>query len=58
VFLYLDGRPLWFRRVNSIDLFVRLVDHAAGAELAPEVAARSFTWTGGGVGREPPIADA
>ena len=63
VFLYLRGRPLWFRRMNSPELIAALVDYArvavdAGADALPTALAdRSFTWTGGGVGPEPPAAD-
>jgi hypothetical protein len=63
VFLYLDGRPRWFRRVNSVEVFAALLawardGHGDDAALPPALAARSFSWTGGGVGPEPPIADA
>ena len=64
VFLYLHGRPLWLRRVNSIDVFTTLLDHARArldgddAGLPPALAARSFSWTGGGEGPTPPLADA
>jgi len=58
--LYLHGRPLWFRRMNDPDLIALLLDYgraaiADSAELPAELAARSFTWTGGGVGPVPPI---
>jgi hypothetical protein len=71
VFAYVGGRPLWLRRMNTIEPFNELLDHlralAAGAPastvgaadgLPPLLAARSFAWTGGGQGPEPPIADA
>jgi hypothetical protein len=61
VFLYLAGRPLWLRRVNDVDAFTRVLDWARGAlddvdaRLPADLAARSFTWTGGGEGPAPPI---
>lgn len=63
VFLYLDGRPSWFRRVNAIEPFTALLDYArtaleGEASLPPALAARSFSWTGGGEGPEPPVSDA
>jgi (2Fe-2S) ferredoxin len=62
VFVYVHGRPLWLRRVNSIDVFAAVVDHVRGRlvgveALAPPLVARSFTWTGGGAGPAPPVAD-
>ena len=62
--LYLRGRPLWFRRMNAPELVEALLAYArevadGGAPALPaELAARSFSWTGGGLGPEPPIADA
>jgi len=56
LFLYLHGRPLWFRRINSPELFAALlgfVRDAAGAPntpVPPELLAHSFSWTGGGIG--------
>ena len=62
LFLFLDGRPLWLRRMNTERLydefFVWLRDVlSAGVvrALPPALADRSFTWTGGGVGPAPPI---
>jgi cobaltochelatase CobN len=61
--LYLGGRPLWFRRMNSPELVTTLVEYtrvaidAAPPALPPALADRSFAWTGGGVGPEPPITD-
>ena len=61
VMLYLHGRPLWFRRMNAPELIGALLDYsraaAAGDEpaLPAELASRSFSWTGGGVGPAPPI---
>lgn len=59
IFLYLHGRPLYFRRVNTPELFDAVLSYARGAAdapgtaLPPELAERSFSWTGGGVGPEP-----
>ena len=64
IFFYLHGRPLWFRRVNDVDVFTALLDYARStpdtddADLPPALAARSFSWTGGGYGPAPPVADA
>jgi hypothetical protein len=61
VFLYLAGRPLWLRRVNHIEAFATILGWARDAldggdqRLPPALAARSFTWTGGGEGPSPPI---
>jgi cobaltochelatase CobN len=63
VFLYLAGRPVWLRRMNDIGAFSVLLDWARRAldgdptTLPPALGARSFTWTGGGEGPPPPIAD-
>ena len=59
IFLYLHGRPLYFRRINSPELFDAVLSYARvaadvpGAALPPELAECSFSWTGGGVGAEP-----
>jgi hypothetical protein len=64
VLLYLYGRPLWFRRMNTPELVEALLAYArevvdGGAPPLPdELASRSFSWAGGGFGPEPPIADA
>jgi len=64
VFLYLHGQPLWFRRMNSRELFEELFryvgDVARGKErsLPTALAERSFSWTGGGVGPAPPVESA
>lgn len=64
VFLYLHGQPLWFRRINSPELFRALLDYTRGViadpacPLAPSLGARLFSWTGGGIGPEPPVPDA
>lgn len=63
ILLYLHGRPLWFRRMNASELVTALLDWSRAAShgdvppLPPELSARSFAWTGGGVGPAPPIAD-
>ena len=60
VFVYLHGRPLWLRRINTLSLFEALLAHVRTAVEAPtarlpeELAAHSFSWTGGGVGPELP----
>jgi cobaltochelatase CobN len=62
--LYLHGRPLWFRRMNTPQTLTALVDYCRAAvangqpPLPPDLADRSFSWTGGGLGPAPPIADA
>ena len=62
--LYLRGRPLWFRRLNAPELvdallaYAREIADGGSPPLPAELAARSFSWTGGGLGPEPPIADA
>jgi cobaltochelatase CobN len=59
--LYLHGRPLWFRRMNAPDVLTALMDYCRVAvangqpPLPPELATRSFSWTGGGTGPAPPI---
>jgi cobaltochelatase CobN len=59
VFVYLHGRPLWFRRINTPELFAAVLAYArdavdaAGAPLPEGLAERSFSWTGGGVGPAP-----
>ena len=61
VFIYVHGRPLWLRRMNAADLFGSLFRHVADAiaggrpALPPPLDARSFAWTGGGMGPEPPV---
>jgi cobaltochelatase CobN len=63
VLLYLGGRPLWFRRMNSPELIATLVEYVRsvighlGDALPRALADRSFAWTGGGIGPEPPVAD-
>jgi hypothetical protein len=61
--LYLRGQPLWLRRMNAPEVFEALLAHArevaAGGTpaLPAQLASRSFSWTGGGAGPEPPIVD-
>jgi hypothetical protein len=61
VFLYLLGRPLWLRRVNSVESFTGLLDWTRTVlddgvrPLPPALAECSFAWTGGGEGPAPPI---
>lgn len=64
IFVYLDGQPLWFRRMNAEPLYDALfgwlretLTNGAAARLPPALAERSFTWTGGGRGPVPPISD-
>jgi cobaltochelatase CobN len=62
--LYLGGRLLWFRRMNAPELVEGLLAYARGVAdggappMPAELASRSFSWAGGGLGPEPPIADA
>jgi (2Fe-2S) ferredoxin len=64
VFLYLHGRPRWFRRVNTPARFAEVLRYAdaagrePGAPLPAALERCSFTWTGGGVGPKPPVPDA
>jgi cobaltochelatase CobN len=61
VFLYVQGRPLWLRRINSAERLTDVMTYAAAlagdaADGIPRaLAACSFTWTGGGVGPVPPV---
>lgn len=63
VFVYMNGRALWFRRMNAPDLVDELLRYVGDAAadparpLPPRLARHSFTWAGGGVGPEPPVAD-
>lgn len=63
VFLYLQGRPLWFRRMNSPELFADLLAYAGASlhdqrvPLPESLAVRSFSWAGGGIGPEPPVEE-
>ena len=58
VFVYLHGRPLWFKRINTPDLFAAVFAYVRAAVAAPdtslsdELMAHSFSWTGSGVGLE------
>ena len=64
LFLFLDGRALWLRRMNTellYDAFFAWLRDALSDGAAPALPsvlrARSFTWTGGGQGPAPPIQD-
>ncbi|MGH7321162.1 MAG: hypothetical protein ACRELA_16260 [Candidatus Rokuibacteriota bacterium] len=63
VLSYLRGQPRWFRRMNSPELFETLLGYAREAlnggspDLPTELAIRSFSWAGGGVGPDPPVTD-
>ncbi len=63
VFLHLRGRPLWFRRMNSPELFTDLLAYARDAlhnhdpGLPESLAVRSFSWAGSGVGPEAPVEE-
>lgn len=63
VFVYVHGRALWLRRMNSPELFAELLRYLEEAMAEPAralpavLAERSFTWAGGGVGPPPPIVD-
>ena len=57
------GRPVWLRRINSVEPFeillgwLRRVLDGAESTLPGALAARAFAWTGGGQGPLPPIDD-
>ena len=60
LFLFLDGRPLWLRRMNTESLYddffawLRgLVSRGAPTPMPSALHTRSFTWTGGGEGPLP-----
>ena len=61
VLLYLHGRPLWFRRMNTPELVEALLAYASASTagddpaLPAALATRSFSWTGGGIGPVPPV---
>lgn len=62
VFLFVDGEPVWLRRMNAEPLFDAFFAWLRAAlangvrpALPPELAERSFTWTGGGQGPSPPV---
>jgi hypothetical protein len=61
VFLYIQGRPLWFRRTNSPELFVDLLTYARDPlrdrARPTALATRPFCGAGGGVGPEPPVEE-
>lgn len=63
VFLYLQGRALWLRRMNSAELLAELLAYTREAlrdrerSLPGSLATRSFCWAGGGVGPQPPVEE-
>ena len=63
IFLYVQGRPLWLRRINTADTFGALLEYATEAveggpvALPAALGRHAFTWTGGGSGPTPPVAD-
>jgi hypothetical protein len=63
LFLFLDGRPIWLRRMNTESLYdaffawLRVALRDAATALPSVLAVRSFAWTGGGQGPLPPIPD-
>jgi hypothetical protein len=64
LFLLVDGRPIWLRRMNTeslYDAFFAWLRDALSPGAAPALpsvlAVRSFAWTGGGEGPLPPISD-
>ena len=64
IFFYAHGRPLWLRRINTVERFeafltwAREVADGGPAALPPTLAPNAFAWTGGGPGPIPPVADA
>ena len=60
IFVYLLGRPLWFRRMNAPELVGALLDYCRATAdkelpLPEDLATHSFSWTGGGIGPTPPV---
>ena len=61
VFLYVEGRPVWLRRINAVGPFAILLEWLRGVldggsrALPPTLAERAFAWTGGGEGPAPPV---
>jgi (2Fe-2S) ferredoxin len=61
VLAYVDGRPVWLRRMDTAEAFAALLEHLAAvtaglpAALPAILARRSFAWTGGGDGPAPPV---
>jgi cobaltochelatase CobN len=61
IFLYAHGRPLWLRRINTVETFETVLafarETAEGGPVAlpPALAPHAFAWTGGGPGPIPPI---
>jgi hypothetical protein len=65
VFLYADGHPMWLRRMNTESLYDQFfawlretLTNGHRPALPEGLAERSFTWTGGGQGPDPPVPDA
>ena len=64
VFVYLEGRPIWLRRINTVEPFANLLQWLGAAlddgscALPRSLAERAFAWTGGSEGPPPPIDDA
>src|SRR2546427_347270 len=64
IFVYAHGRPLWLRRINTVEMFAQVLawarEIADGGPVAPPaaLAGHAFAWTGGGPGPIPPVADA
>ena len=64
IFVYAHGRPLWLRRINTVEMFAQVLawarEIADGGPVAPPAAlvGHAFAWTGGGPGPIPPVADA
>ena len=64
LFVYVHGRPLWLRRINTVEAFESVLAYTREAAeggpvaLPPALTAHAFTWTGGGPGPAPPLADA
>jgi hypothetical protein len=64
VFVFLDGQPLWLRRMNAEPLYEALfawlrevLVNGDGVRLPQVLTERSFRWTGGGAGPAPPVVD-
>ena len=61
VFFYAHGRPLWLRRINTVETFETVLayarESAEGGPVAPSptLAPHAFAWTGGGPGPIPPL---
>ena len=62
VFVFVDGQPLWLRRMNVEPLYDTFLawlrqslTNGGSAPLPAELEERSFRWTGGGRGPVPPV---